>query len=193
MGLERLQLLMAKAAKPQLRQADDICYTLTYKKVRNINLRVGRDGSVLLSAPRRLPVEELDRFVSSHSEWIAAAQARMRRRLQKAEQPIPYSDSQCLEIFTSISDQFYPLFSSALPEKPVIRIRLMKSRWGSCCPTKRTITLNKRLLCYPQEAVEYVVLHEYVHFLHPDHQKGFYETLSRLMPDYARRRALLRE
>ena len=69
----------------------------------------------------------------------------------------------------------------------------MKSRWGSCNPGKRVITLNKRLLSYPPEALEYVVLHEYVHFLHPNHQKGFYELLGRLMPDYAQRRALLKE
>lgn len=184
---------MAGALGPQARRAGGIPYTLTYKKVRNINLRIGRDGSVLLSAPRHVPAAEIDRFVCSRGEWIAAAQQRMQQRLQKALEPVPFSDTQCLEIFTQISDRFYPLFSSVIPEKPVIRVRLMKSRWGSCCPSKRTITLNKRLLCYPQEAAEYVVLHEYVHFLHPDHQKGFYQTLSRLMPDYARRRALLKE
>lgn len=184
---------MAKLGVPQERCIDGIRYTLTYKKVRNVNLRIGPDGGLCLSAPRQVPVSEIDRFVRSRREWIEDAQQRMRRRLQKAQKPVPYSDEECLALFTRLSDQVYPLFQSVLPEKPVLRVRLMKSRWGSCCPETHTITLNKRLLNYPLEAAEYVVLHEYIHFIHPDHQKGFYALLSRLMPDYTRRRALLKE
>ena len=44
----------------------------------------------------------------------------------------------------------------------------------------------------PRAALEYVVLHEYVHFLHPNHQAGFHAEMARLMPDYLARRALLK-
>lgn len=41
------------------------------------------------------------------------------------------------------------------------------------------------------EAVEYVVLHEYCHFIHPDHSKAFYSLVEKLMPDWRQRKKLL--
>ena len=61
----------------QNRTTNGINYTLFYKKVRNLNLRVHRDGTVALSVPRRCPVREADAFVASKAAWIARAQARM--------------------------------------------------------------------------------------------------------------------
>jgi len=37
-----------------------------------------------------------------------------------------------------------------------------------------------------------VVYHEFVHFLHPDHSKRFYDTLSRLLPDWKERKETLK-
>ena len=90
------------------------------------------------------------------------------------------------------SDRIYPLFARLLPEKPELRVRWMKSRWGVCCPAKNRITLNKQLMGKPRAAMEYVVLHEYVHFLHPDHQAGFHAEMAKWMPDYRERRKLLK-
>ncbi len=45
-------------------------YTLTRKKVKNINLRIHPDGEVCLSAPQRMTVAEIDAFVSQKAEWI---------------------------------------------------------------------------------------------------------------------------
>ena len=52
--------------------------------------------------------------------------------------------------------------------------------------------LAARLALQPPEAVEYVVVHEYCHFVHPDHQAGFWALVASILPDYKARRALLR-
>ena len=44
----------------------------------------------------------------------------------------------------------------------------------------------------PEELRDYVALHELVHFLHHDHQAGFYAVMDGLMPDWRRRRAELK-
>ncbi len=107
--------------------------------------------------------------------------------------PCLYTKQQCLALFGPISDAIFPLFASLLGgQKPVLKVRDMKSRWGSCNPKTRTITLNMRLAEKPPALQEYVILHEYVHFLHPDHQRGFHAEMARLMPDYKARRKLLR-
>lgn len=64
-------------------------------------------------------------------------------------------------------------------------------RWGSCHTVKNIITLNSRLIEVPKEAVEYVVLHEFAHFLQPNHSRAFYAVVERYMPDWRERRALL--
>lgn len=76
---------------------------------------------------------------------------------------------------------------------PVIKIRSMKSRWGSCIPVKKQITLNLKLIHYPIDFIEYVVLHEFVHFIHPNHSKEFYQVIETLMPDYKKRMELVKK
>ena len=72
-----------------------------------------------------------------------------------------------------------------------VKIRTMKSRWGSCTPARNTITLNKKLIHYPLEFIEYVVLHEFVHFIQPNHSKAFYNIIENYMPDYKQRMQLI--
>lgn len=92
-----------------------------------------------------------------------------------------------------MSDRVFPRFAGVLGgQKPIIKVRDMRTRWGSCHPAKRQITLAARLALQPPEAVEYVVVHEYCHFVHPDHQAGFWALVASILPDWKARRALLR-
>ncbi|MCI8492845.1 DUF45 domain-containing protein [Anaerotruncus colihominis] len=174
-----------------MRTAKGMEYELTYKRVKNLNLRVGEDGSVRVSAARRVPLWQIDAFVQARAGWIEQARERVRLRAQQMYSSAAYTDEECLAVFCAVSDRIYPLFASVLPQKPEIRVRRMKSRWGVCNPARCRITLNTQLMDRPAAAVEYVVLHEYVHFLHPNHQKGFHDMMARLMPDYKMRRKLL--
>ena len=72
-----------------------------------------------------------------------------------------------------------------------IRIRQMKTRWGSCNPKKSYINLNLELIKKPKVAIEYVVFHELVHLVHHNHDKKFYNYLSLHMPDWKKRKCKL--
>ncbi len=92
-----------------------------------------------------------------------------------------------------MSDQVFPAFSRVLDgEKPVIKVRDMTSRWGVCHVQKKQITFALRLYQMPPAAQIYVVVHEYCHFLVPDHSPAFWAQVERLLPDWKARRALLR-
>lgn len=78
-----------------------------------------------------------------------------------------------------------------LPEK--IKVRNMKSRWGSCNSSKRHINYNLQLYSKAIEAIEYVVLHELSHIPHPHHQKSFWDFVRKYMPDYKLRQEMLKE
>ena len=102
-----------------------------------------------------------------------------------------YLDRQCKVVFGEIVDSLYPVFQKYGVAPPVLRIRNMDTRWGSCLPGKGIITLNKRLLEAPRNCIEYVVMHEFCHFIHPNHSKHFYDFLAMLMPDWKERKKIL--
>ena len=62
------------------RTAGSVCYTLTRKAVKNLNLRVHPDGSVAVSAPKRVPAVAVDAFVLRHAGLIAGARERLAAR-----------------------------------------------------------------------------------------------------------------
>ena len=67
----------------------------------------------------------------------------------------------------------------------------METSRGSCLAKKGVVTLNKRLLEAPRNCIEYVVMHELCHFIHPNHSKQFYAFLTMLMPDWKQRKEAL--
>ena len=69
----------------------------------------------------------------------------------------------------------------------------MRSRWGSCRAQGGAVTFNLRLCELPESCAVYVAAHEFTHFLQPNHSPAFYAELSRVLPDWAQRRALLRQ
>nr|WP_314735427.1 SprT family zinc-dependent metalloprotease [uncultured Campylobacter sp.] len=72
-----------------------------------------------------------------------------------------------------------------------VKIRQMKTRWGSCNPYKSYINLNIELIKKPKSCIEYVIFHELAHLLYPNHSKKFYEHLSLYMPDWQKRKEIL--
>lgn len=97
-------------------------------------------------------------------------------------------NEQQVEVFRQICQDTYPIFKKYGVAYPIVKIRTMISRWGSCQPVKGIITLNARLLEAPRSCIEYVVLHEFAHFIHPNHSKEFYAFVAMLMPDYKERK-----
>ncbi len=71
--------------------------------------------------------------------------------------------------------------------KPTLKIRNMKTRWGSLSG-KGTITLNLELIKAPRECIEYIVIHELCHLIHPNHGKEFYNLLESRLPDWMKRK-----
>ena len=221
----------------------EISYVLERKQVKNLNLRIKKDGSVFVSANDIVPFEEVDEFVCNKASYILDAIKRFNEIALYKPQPKQYVsgetfylqgrglrlqvsqaakdsissdgvyiylkvkdvndfekkrrmvnrflDNQCKAIFGEVMDELYPLFKKYGIEKPTLRIRDMETRWGSCLAKKGIVTLNKRLLEAPRNCIEYVVMHELCHFMHPNYSKYFYAFLSMLMPDWKERKQFL--
>ncbi len=84
-----------------------------------------------------------------------------------------------------VIENFISKYSSLIPKGiERVRVREMKTRWGSCNSAKGYLNFNVKLAQKPLKGIEYVVVHELTHLIHPDHGKGFYKTLESLMPDW---------
>lgn len=63
-------------------------------------------------------------------------------------------------------------------------IRKMKTRWGSCSPSKRSMLFNLDLARMPLSCVEYVVVHEFTHLKERYHNDHFKSLMSQQLPEW---------
>ena len=97
----------------------------------------------------------------------------------------------CRNEVTSICKKVYPKVQKYGVAFPEIQMREMVSRWGSCSPKKGFVTFNTSLISMPVSCIEYVVTHEFTHFLYPNHSQKFYQQLAIFMPDWQERKKRL--
>lgn len=156
-------------------------YELHYKKVKNLTIRINIDGAVKVSANKSISQKQVEDFMLLNSAKILASLEKCRKR---AEKPLIkyYTEEQLKHVTEEMCFKVYPYYKERGIAFPKIRFRKMISRWGVCMPAKETLTFNTYLMYAPYECVQYVVLHEFTHFLHANHSKMFYAELEKVCP-----------
>ena len=183
------------AADERTLLVDGIEVRLSRKRVKNLNLRIARDGShVDVSAPSWVSEDEVRGFVRRKAAWIESHLA------QAADTPMARASQATSEEVA----RWREVVSACVPAliaawEPIMGVRAgkvayrnMTSRWGSCQPSTGRICINVRLALYPPECLEYVVVHELCHLLERGHGPRFHQLMDAFMPDWKQRRAKLR-
>ncbi len=99
---------------------------------------------------------------------------------QKTKQLIHWYKTLAYDLFL---DRIYFYCLKLSVPIPSLRIKKLKSRWGSCS-SKQNINLNWVLIKAPFDVIDYVVLHECCHLIHMNHSKNFWDLVRYYMPDY---------
>ena len=211
--------------------------------MKNLNLRVHRDGTVAVSANSRISIEYIEKFLRIRADFIFKAISHYAEIENSDAASKQYVDGEsfrifghdlrlkvlrgaknevkndgvfitlrvkdpfdtalkrsvfrkwfrelCRETVTKLCEAAYPKFGKYGIPFPEIKFREMVSRWGSCMPRAGRLTFNYALASVPFVCIEYVVIHEFTHFLHPDHSPDFYRQLSVFLPDWRERKTLL--
>lgn len=102
-----------------------------------------------------------------------------------------YLSKYITNIYNERLDYYYHLFEENIPI-PNLKIRKMTSRWGVCNIKNHNVTLNLELSKYNIECLNYVIVHELSHFIHPNHSKDFWLLVSKYYPNYKEVRKYLR-
>jgi predicted metal-dependent hydrolase len=84
-------------------------------------------------------------------------------------------------------------WSERLSLRPAgVLIRSQEKRWASCDPAG-VLRFNWRIVQASPRLLDYVVVHELIHLVHPDHTTAYWAALGQALPDYEDRRDLLRK
>jgi len=168
-------------------------YTVKRSSRKTMSLEITRDLTVLVRAPLWMPQSEIERFVTAQQRWIAEHKTRMQKRQQRQDALSPEQ----IDALRRRAEELLPArtayYAAQMGVCPTgVKITSARTRFGSCS-AKNSICYSWRLMLYPPEAIDYVVVHELAHIRHKNHSAAFHAEIARILPDHLTRRALLRD
>lgn len=167
-------------------------YRLLRSDRRSISASLSDDGTLLVRIPRAMSDREAERFLIENETRINALIARVSAR--KAALPV-YKDEEIpalTERALAILPQKLSYYSKLMGVRPTgCTITAAKKRFGSCS-SKGRICFSCFLMLFPDEAIDYVVVHELAHLKEMNHSPRFYAIIQKTLPDYKAREAILK-
>lgn len=167
-------------------------YQLIRSQRRTMALQITRDGRVVVRAPLHASDAAVARFVDSHRDWLAANLARQQARIAAHPEPTPGEVERLRALAKELLPPKVAHWAAVMGLAPTgVKITSARTRFGSCS-MKNSLCFSLYLMQYPEEAIDYVVVHELAHIRHKDHSRAFYQEVARYLPDYAAREAKLK-
>jgi len=133
-----------------------------------------KTGQPLLILPQRGNFDPKE-IIKKHEPWLKKKMEYIERIKKKYNHRKIYQRSK--EELTVIIEKWVKRYSRILEVEPEeINIRIMKTRWGSCSHRKR-LNFNLLLRHLPLSLIKYVVYHEMVHMIIPNHRQNFWKLI----------------
>ncbi|MDD5382874.1 MAG: DUF45 domain-containing protein [Candidatus Margulisbacteria bacterium] len=155
-------------------------------------LIITAEANLVIRAPLHLPDEAIDRFIEQKKKWIERQMARLTAR----PRPIVLTEEERAGWVLIAREKIVErcrYFSELTGYRPVaVKITSARSRWGSC-GAKGSINFSWRLAMSPPQVIDYVVVHELVHLVEPNHSPNFWRRVAEVIPDHKLHRRWLRE
>lgn len=170
-------------------------YNLTRSDRKTISISIAQDLTVMVKAPLKMPVKDIELFISKHSSWIEKHKALTAQRNEyRRENALSQEQIKQLKIKAreTLHDRVKH-FSSIMNVRPAkVKITSAVTRWGSCSG-KNSLSFSFRNMLLPQDLIDYIVVHELAHIRVKNHSHVFYDEIAKYMPDYKERIAKLKE
>jgi predicted metal-dependent hydrolase len=166
-------------------------YSIIYSKRKTISLVV-KSGELIVRAPMRASKRNIEKLVEAHMEWINRTIEKT-KNAPKVEEISAEKEKLLRKQAKVVLGEKANHYSQMMGLKyGRITITGAKTRFGSCS-SKGNISFSYRLMMYPEDAIDYVVVHELAHLVELNHSPRFWAIVESVFPDYKRRRKLLKE
>ena len=153
------------------------------KKLKNSYISIDKDKSIIIKTPYKSDAF-IDKLLEEKSLWIE-------KQFKKLES-ISFLPQEPLYTLEFLKDKVAYYAQEMSLDFNELKIKKMKSRWGSCS-SSRIITLNSELLKLKEELIEYVVVHELSHLVHMNHSREFHALVERYLENSKRHRSELKK
>ena len=168
-------------------------FTLIRSRRRTVNLQIDAEGRLIVRAPYLVSEGQIRSIVEKNAEWIRRHREISAQRRAAHPEPTEEEKKAMIRRAKEILPPKVEHYAALLGVRPAgITITSARTRFGSCSGKNR-LSFSWRLMDYPEEAIDYVVVHELCHIRHHDHSPAFYAFIASVMPDHKARRALLRK
>ena len=152
---------------------------------KSISVEISPELEVLVRAPLYMKQRDIDRFINDHREWI---EKHIELRKQSLANRHPEPTTSEIDDLKRKAKELLPrkvaYFSSVMGVEPKgVKITSAKKRLGSCS-SKNGICFSYRVMMYPEDIIDYVVIHELAHIKEHNHSKRFYDIVRKYCPDY---------
>lgn len=167
-------------------------YRVLRSKRKSVLLEITDDLGVLVRAPLKFSEKEIARLVEKHAVWIE--RAILRKQIKSEKYPPANEDEEAAlrREAARVLPEKVAYYAEKMGVTPTgIRVTGAQKRFGSCS-AKNSLCFSFYLMRYPEEAIDYVVVHELAHIRHHDHSRAFYNAVAQVLPDYKAREKLLK-
>ena len=158
---------------------------------KTLALEISSDASLIIRAPRLMPLFLIKKFIKQKQSWISKKQSLITTRNKniKSIKVSRISKEKTLEKITK-RVKYYSSLSGFKYKN--IKITSAQKRWGSC-NYQNNLNFPKRLTLAPDKIIDYVVIHELCHIKEKNHSQNFWKEVAQIMPEYKKHRKWLKE
>ena len=104
-----------------------------------------------------------------------------------------FNEKKFQDHFCEVLRRRFEHYNNVFGRKSELDFKLMRSKYGYCKYKENLIVLSRNIIHLPGELIDYIIIHEFCHFIHPNHSKDFYEEVKKYCPDYKMRVKKLKE
>lgn len=129
------------------------------------------EGRAVIAVPARMSLEDEDYWIP---HMVSRLEADMRTLRGAGRRRSVESDAALMQRCVLLSATY--LGSRAVPES-VRWVTNQKGRWGSATNAHKSIRISHLVQGMPEWVLDYVLLHELTHLIHPNHSAAFWAEL----------------
>lgn len=174
---------------------DNMPVRIVQSKRKTISIQL-KSEEILVRAPKSLRHREILAFVEQKRGWIEKHLTALKDREALKTRMGTFTEEEMREMVekakTVIPEKVQRYAALVGVDYGRITIRNQRTRWGSCSG-KGNLNFNCMLMLFPDEVLDYVVVHELCHRKHMNHSREFYEEVEKVFPDYRRCQKWLKE